>query len=337
MQSISTEKAIPTENALEVSTSSSQQPTGNNSHRWKTWVVLLGTAIALLILFASMPFTMSLMIRMTYPSVKATITGISESGIVQVGKKVTFSAGQSQGKGLSYQWEFDPAPNEGKILSGKDVTVTFPHYDINASVKLSVHDPLGTSDKNHENSTKLKFYIYPVAPKAHFIYTLIDPDSFHLGKEIIVKFDATRSEGTELKTYTWDFGDGQTGQSNEGITEHSYGKNDTFTTSVTVTDVVGQKNTFSQQVDVSFPPPTASFKVDVSAFSAGYANVTFDASNSTGYIKSYIWDFGDGQTKESSTNSDFHYYRRTGTFTVTLKVTDLAGQTATASQTITVK
>lgn len=82
--------------------------------------------------------------------------------------------------------------------------------------------------------------------------------------------------------------------------------------------------------------PTASFvysptnpKID--------EKVYFNASGSTdedGTIVSYGWDFGDGRRASGKTTN--HRYKVTGTFTVVLTVTDDTGNSASASQTITV-
>ena len=48
----------------------------------------------------------------------------------------------------------------------------------------------------------------------------------------------------------------------------------------------------------------------------------------------YAWDFGDGSTATGSTTS--HSYLLPGTYTVVVTVTDGVGQTASASNTVTV-
>ena len=81
-------------------------------------------------------------------------------------------------------------------------------------------------------------------------------------------------------------------------------------------------------------PPTAAFTPNCSGGSC-----TFDASASTdaqGPISSYAWSFGDGATTTSQFNGTNHTYASSGTYTVTLTVTDSVGFTSVTSQTIVV-
>jgi subtilisin family serine protease len=82
-------------------------------------------------------------------------------------------------------------------------------------------------------------------------------------------------------------------------------------------------------------PPTATFSA-----SCPRGRCTFDASASTDDkgIAAYSWDFGDGLTMSAATTSRVsHTYSVAGTFTVTLTVTDVAGQSAQSRQTVKVR
>jgi PKD repeat protein len=63
-------------------------------------------------------------------------------------------------------------------------------------------------------------------------------------------------------------------------------------------------------------------------------DVFFNASSSSVSNGTFGWDFGDGQTGSGVTVT--HQYARAGTYTVVLTVTSDAGQTSTASRTVTV-
>lgn len=65
--------------------------------------------------------------------------------------------------------------------------------------------------------------------------------------------------------------------------------------------------------------------IALGAPSATPRTLTFDASRSSdaeGAIAAYLWDFGDGQTAETTTPSISHTYAAAGTYTITLRVRD---------------
>ena len=81
-------------------------------------------------------------------------------------------------------------------------------------------------------------------------------------------------------------------------------------------------------------PPTAAFTA-----SCPRGMCTFDASASSDDkgIVSYTWTFGDGSTVVATTSRVSHAYAARGSFTVSLTVKDGAGQTATATTTVSIK
>jgi PKD repeat protein len=135
-------------------------------------------------------------------------------------------------------------------------------------------------------------------------------------------------------TYAWDFGDGQTG-TGVSIT-HQYPRAAMYTVVLTVTNDRGQSSTASRTVNVSaaLPPQAANFTFSPTA-PAINQDVLFTASGAAAVPGgTFSWDFGDGGTGSGATTT--HRYVRASTYTVTLRVSNGVGQTATTSRTISV-
>lgn len=93
--------------------------------------------------------------------------------------------------------------------------------------------------------------------------------------------------------------------------------------------LVGSCNSGVDTIEVfDYPLPTASFSYTNSFMTYLFTNT------STGTGATYSWDFGDGNT--SSDVNPIHLYSQTGSYTVTLTVTDTCGNIKTSSQTINV-
>ena len=156
-----------------------------------------------------------------------------------------------------------------------------------------------------------------------------------------VLFDASTStapSNNPIVTYSWNFGDGQTAS---GPTpSHSYNNPGTYVVTLTIGDQYNRTASTSQPIDVGGgTAPSASFLTSPSAPRVGQ-NVNFNASASrpaTGRtIRSYDWDFGDGTQKTTTSPITAHDYQTSGTFAVTLVVTDDVGRSAVATASVTV-
>ena len=110
----------------------------------------------------------------------------------------------------------------------------------------------------------------------------------------------------------------------------------------TTQDSAGVTETDTATVTVERPPdttaPTAALGSDVTVQPG--ESVVFDATGSTDNvgITNYEWDFGDGSgaTGPELSTPPSKTYDSAGTYTVTLTVSDAAGNTATATRTVTV-
>ncbi|MBO0879067.1 MAG: PKD domain-containing protein [Mycobacterium sp.] len=147
-------------------------------------------------------------------------------------------------------------------------------------------------------------------------------------------FDASGSsmQNGTITSYAWDFGDGTTG--NGVAPNHTYAATGTYPVTLTITGSDGATDTISHELTVSSVdrPPVAAFTSSTTSLSA-----SFDASGSSdpdGTIVSYAWDFGDSSTGDGVTPN--HTFPASGSYTVTLTVTDNDGSTDSISQVVSV-
>lgn len=132
-----------------------------------------------------------------------------------------------------------------------------------------------------------------------------------------VKF---KNESVGGVSYLWDFGDGTT--SAELSPEHVYtGEQEFYTVTLTAVNNLGCSNvkTVSQFIQITLPP-IAKFNV-LPGRIINIPNYTFDFQDeSENNPDQWLWDFGDGNT--STAKSPSHSYLDTGTYKVTLRVTN---------------
>ena len=103
-----------------------------------------------------------------------------------------------------------------------------------------------------------------------------------------------------------------------------------FTRTTAYLDWIEQKTGVKPDGDTTDAAPTARFTATPSGLTVNFQ----DSSSDDRGIASHQWSFGDGSS--SSQASPSHTYAQDGTYTVTLRVTDSAGQTDSTAQSITV-
>jgi PKD repeat protein len=150
------------------------------------------------------------------------------------------------------------------------------------------------------------------------------------GQSIVLDGSGSSYDAGTL-SYTWNFGDGQSGSGQSP--SHTYAHSGEYTARLTVEDRVGRSGTTSRSVQVSNNPPSARFAVPSAAYRVAGKSIRFDAAGSgdvDGSIVSYRWSFDDGTTAQGLTS--LHTFAAPGRHSVELTVTDNEGAVATQTQ-----
>ncbi|WP_200343556.1 PKD domain-containing protein [Halochromatium glycolicum] len=158
-----------------------------------------------------------------------------------------------------------------------------------------------------------------------------------------VQFDASGSfDDGAIGAYEWDFGDGTTGT---GATpSHTYTQEGDYKAVVTVVDNEARIDRRSVRIQVTGAPPTAvagSYVLDetMALNEQWHGFLNGGASSDDSGIVLYEWDLdaSDGVDLQPLGPTPRVVYEAPGVYTVTLRVTDVVGQTATATGTVTVE
>jgi len=140
-----------------------------------------------------------------------------------------------------------------------------------------------------------------------------------------ITFNAIGSLASDSGTsYTWDFGDTQTG--NGKSVTHYYRQPNNYNVTLTMTDNTGSPHVVTKAVTV-LPP-----EVNVT-YPNGFENLYrhFETPSNSAY-KSYVWNFGDGVVRTDDNDTTSHTYATSGYFTVKLTITLQDDTTITSEQ-----
>lgn len=152
-----------------------------------------------------------------------------------------------------------------------------------------------------------------------FTYQLVDSCNPYIAAFTNISQYSSNPNSATTTTFHWDFGDGT---SFDGITppQHSFPQAGSYTVTLTMTDTLACNSPDTVQHSFTF----SNLRV-TSAFTSPdticqSSTVTFTNNSTNG--QNYQWTFGDGQS--STDGSPTHTFTATGTYTVTLVVTNPA-------------
>jgi PKD repeat protein len=236
------------------------------------------------------------------------------------GSSISFDGSASSdpdGSIVSYDWDF----GDNGTATGATPSHTYSSAGTFV-VALTVTDDGNATDTQTVTATITAQPLPPTADAG-------GPYSGTVGSP--VNFDGSGSSDSDgtLVAFAWDFGDG--GSASGSTATHTYSVDGTFTVTLSVTDSDGMTSTDTTSAAISpagvNSPPVARANGPYNGTEG--ASIQFSSSGSSdpdGTIASYAWDFGDGNT--SSAANPTHTYVAAGTYTVSLRVTDNAGDSA---------
>ncbi|HEU0024210.1 MAG TPA: PKD domain-containing protein [Thermoleophilaceae bacterium] len=251
------------------------------------------------------------------------------------GQSVSFDGSGSSDDGpllpTAFAWDLD---GDGSFDDALGETPTFSYGSPGTrTISLRVTDAFGVQDIESHSLT------VNAPPVAAFDFS---PSSAETGES--VSFDASdSSDDTSLSgsAYAWDFQDDGSFDATGEQVDHSFTGAGTMTVRLRVTDSGGLSTTTTRTITIAAPnsPPQPSFILGPTRANVGQP-VGFDAAATTDdeplAESAFQWDFdGDGdfdaQGRVVGTT-----FSSPGSKTVTLRVTDADGASATTSRTLTV-
>ena len=272
----------------------------------------------------------------TNASISAPPAGTSVSS----GSPVTFTAGNAtdpDGLPLTYNWSFS---NGASAQTGQSVTVQNVTTPITATLTVKDVDGKVATVAPGASLTRTVAVNAPPANQApNGIIT--PPANIVQGQSVTFQGSFTDPNAGDTVTYSWNFGanavfsPGSTATSqNPAVTFNSTG---TFTVSLTVTDNQGLADTTPATVNVivSAPPTTNQAPNGIITPPANIVqgqSVTFQGSftdPNAGDTVTYSWNFGANAVfspgSTATSQNPVVTFNNTGTFTVSLTVTDNHG------------
>lgn len=180
-------------------------------------------------------------LQVTVNNAPPTANASANPNPVDEGSSITFDGSGSSDPGggpLTYDWDF----GDGNSASGPTASHVYPDGPANYDVILTVTDSDGAT-----STATTPVVVNNVAPTAA---ATADQTSVNVGDTVNFDGNGSTDPGDQSQlTYTWDFGDGATG---DGATaSHSWTSSGTYTIILTVSDGEGGVGTAQVQVTVN--------------------------------------------------------------------------------------
>jgi PKD repeat protein len=236
------------------------------------------------------------------------------------GQSIQFDGSASQ-NAVSYAWNF----GDGQTGSGSKPVHAYADEKTSYTVSLTITNGLGQTDTKTTTAT-----IANVAPTA----SAGGNKSGDEGQSISFSGSATDPGVNDVLTYSWNYGDGQTGTGKN--VSHAYTDNGIYNVVLTVSDGDGGQDTDAVTATIANVAPTAQAGGPYSGIvgqSTAFHGTAADPGSADALT--YQWDLdNDGQYDDATGQNASKTFASTGNYTIGLKVTDDDGGSDTDPATV---
>lgn len=239
---------------------------------------------------------------------------------------VTFNGNKSQIKNpIDWEWDFQ---SDG-IIDAYSAAVqhtfrTAGTYD----TKLTITDSQGLT-----HTQTIEVVVEPAGTTAKITAS---PVAGPVPLEVEFDGSGSSTDDGEIVSYKWQF-PGQPLQQKSAQVTYLFEQIGDFPVTMEILTSSGKRAIETFVVSVRAPDIEAEFEANPPVGSAPL-EVTFTPKTSTGIVREYQWDFGDGQTARSLRSTpQVHRYTTAGEYEVQLKVIDQNNLVSTSTRTVTVK
>lgn len=240
--------------------------------------------------------------------------------------EVTFYVSANDEDGYISSWSLD-VNNDGipeySSSGNPPAALNHTYQNIgNYTAKLKVVDNNGATATD-----TVKISVKNIPPIADFYYIPSNPTDLIT----IYFYDNSTDIDGDIINWTWNFGDGNI--SYERNASHKYADNGEYIVALTVRDEIGAENTTYKKINVHNVLPVVDFNYSPEIPNEGevvnFSDLSYDLD---GKIINRLWSFGDGSTSYEAVS--YHTYKKGGTYTVILAVTDNDNATNTTTKQI---
>ena len=158
----------------------------------------------------------------------------------------------------------------------------------------------------------------------------IQQSSDYVPAKITVDGSQSQAEYSNIITFIYDFGEGKPPAIGDAIRTYEYTTPGEKAITLTIVDSNNNRATATGYVILKDTPPNIGFRTSLSPATVGNP-VDFIASDTTGQIDTYIWNFGDNTSTGRGYEST-HIYTKSGSYNVTLTVRYIDGTEQSVTQ-----